>query len=56
VSTYATKAWIEEANWDITTDWKQYFVSGQVGGYVETRNNGKFTFATIHGAGHMAPN
>ena len=55
VSTYGTKAWIEAANWDITTDWKQYFVSGQVGGYVETRNNGKFTFATIHGAGHMAP-
>ena len=55
VSTYGTKAWIEAANWGITTDWKQYFVSGQVGGYVETRNNGKFTFATIHGAGHMAP-
>lgn len=30
-------------------------VDGQVGGYVETREGGKFVFATIHGAGHMAP-
>lgn len=28
-------------------------VNGQVGGYVEARNN--FTFGTVHGAGHMAP-
>jgi carboxypeptidase C (cathepsin A) len=55
VSTYGTKGWIENENWTITQDWKQYFVGSQVGGYVETRNNGKFTFATIHGAGHMAP-
>lgn len=55
VPTYATKAWIENLNWPVAKQWKQFMVSGQVGGYVETRDNGNFTFATIHGAGHMAP-
>jgi carboxypeptidase C (cathepsin A) len=55
VSTYGTKAWIQNENWPIKSAWNQYYVDGQVGGYVETRDNGQFTFATIHGAGHMAP-
>jgi len=28
-------------------------VDGQVGGYIEEYGN--FTFATVHGAGHMVP-
>jgi carboxypeptidase C (cathepsin A) len=55
VSTYGTKAWIENLNWPVSKPWKQYKVGTQVGGYVELRDNGNFTFATIHGAGHMAP-
>lgn len=55
VPTYGTKGWIDNLNWPIQKEWKQFFVDGQVGGYVETRDDGKFTFATIHGAGHMAP-
>lgn len=45
--------WINELNWNITEEWRPYMVNGQVGGYVEARNN--FTFGTVHGAGHMAP-
>ena len=55
VPTYGTRDWIDNLNWPILKPWKQFFVDGQVGGYVETRDTGKFTFATIHGAGHMAP-
>ncbi|TNV79040.1 hypothetical protein FGO68_gene12523 [Halteria grandinella] len=55
VPTSATKGWIENLNWPISKEWKQFFVNGQVGGYTEERENGKFLFATIHGAGHMAP-
>jgi carboxypeptidase C (cathepsin A) len=29
-------------------------VDGQVGGYLE-RYNGSLTYASVHGAGHMAP-
>merc|ERR1711997_1319077 len=31
-----------------------YTLAGQVAGYYETYEGG-FTFATVHGAGHMAP-
>lgn len=55
VPTYGTKAWIENLNWPISKEWKQFMVDGQVGGYSEYRDGGNFTFATIHGAGHMAP-
>lgn len=55
VPTYGTRDWIDNLNWTITKPWKQFFVNGQVGGYVEYRDGGNFTFATIHGAGHMAP-
>jgi len=55
VPTYGTRNWIDNLNWPLVKPWKQYFVGSQVGGYVETRSGGTFTFATIHGAGHMAP-
>lgn len=53
VPTYGTQQWIDLLNWDITEYWRPYMVQGQVAGYVEER--GEFTFATVHGAGHMAP-
>ncbi|TNV79612.1 hypothetical protein FGO68_gene8756 [Halteria grandinella] len=55
VPTYGTKGWIDNLNWPITKEWKQFFVDGQVGGYSEYHDDGKFIFTTIHGAGHMAP-
>jgi serine carboxypeptidase-like clade 1 len=54
VPTFGTQQWINDLNWTITEEWRPYMVNGQVGGYVEVREGG-FTFATIHGAGHMAP-
>ena len=55
VPTYGTKQWIDNLNWPISKEWKQFFIDGQVGGYTEYHDDGKFIFATIHGAGHMAP-
>ncbi len=57
VPTYGTKRWIEKLNWPVDQGktWRQFMVDSQVGGYSESRDNGKFVFATIHGAGHMAP-
>ena len=58
VPTYGTRDWIDNLNWTVTQNWKQFYVDGQVGGYAEYRKGGEvedFEFATIHGAGHMAP-
>mmetsp|Transcript_63889 Transcript_63889/g.88218 ORF Transcript_63889/g.88218 Transcript_63889/m.88218 type:complete len:384 (-) Transcript_63889:87-1238(-) len=54
VPTYGTQGWINELNWNITSAWRPYMVQGQVAGYIEERE-GEFTFATVHGAGHMVP-
>ena len=53
VPTFGTLQWINELNWNVTSEWRPYMVSDQVAGYIEER--GEFTFATVHGAGHMAP-
>jgi serine carboxypeptidase-like clade 1 len=59
VPTLGSQKWIAELNWTINEEWRPYYVldqggNQQVAGYVEVRDGG-FTFATIHGAGHMAP-
>jgi len=54
VPTIGTENWINSLGWDTTTDWQSYMLAGQVAGYFETYTGG-FTFATVHGAGHMAP-
>lgn len=54
VPTAGTQAWIDSLEWDVTEEWRSYTVNGQVGGYLETYV-GNLTFATVHGAGHMAP-
>ena len=53
VPTFGTMQWINELNWNIKDAWRPYFVDGQVAGYIEERDG--LTFATVHGAGHMAP-
>ena len=54
VPTIGTENWIASLNWKTTVDWQAYKYAGQVAGYFETYE-GDFTFATVHGAGHMAP-
>jgi carboxypeptidase C (cathepsin A) len=55
VPTYGTQQWIKNSlNWTVTVPWYAYQVNNMVGGYVEVYE-GNLTFATIHGAGHMAP-
>ena len=54
VPTVGTQNWIATLGWKNTSEWKQYLVDGQVAGYWESYE-GDFTFGTVHGAGHMAP-
>jgi serine carboxypeptidase-like clade I len=54
VPTAGTQAWIATLQWDIVEEWRPYMVNGQVAGYLESYA-GNLTFATVHGAGHMAP-
>lgn len=48
-----SRQWITNMGWEIIEQWRPYIVDDQVGGYIEEREG--LTFATIHGAGHMAP-
>ena len=52
VPTVGAENWIGTLGRDTTTDWQSYKYAGQVAGYFETYEGG-FTFATVHGAGHM---
>jgi len=59
VPTAGTLQWIQDLNWTVTDPWRAYYITDEVGqqqvaGYVEVREGG-FTFASVHGAGHMAP-
>ena len=54
VPAIGTQNWIATLGWDVTSEWKQYYVQGQVAGYHESYEGG-LTFGTVHGAGHMAP-
>jgi len=53
VPTLGSMRWIEALNWKITSNWTTWDVEDYSGGYYEER--GKFTFMTVHGAGHMVP-
>ena len=52
--TIGTQNWIKELNLDTKEEWRAFKIAGQVAGYVQVYDK-NFTFATIHGAGHMAP-
>ena len=53
IPTLGTRMWINELGWKVSNDWRQWTTDGQVSGYLIDYDN--FTFATIHGVGHMAP-
>merc|ERR1719265_992671 len=55
VPTLGTQNWIATTGWEVDQEWTPYFVDAQVAGYTETYADGGFTFGTVHGAGHMAP-
>jgi len=55
VATLGTQNWIASTDWKTAQEWTPYFVDSQVAGYTETYQDGGFTFGTVHGAGHMAP-
>ena len=44
---------MNELAWPITKKWAPFMLGGSLAGYTEVRDG--MTFATIHGAGHMAP-
>ena len=49
-----TVSWIKSLNFSIVDAWRPWMVDGQVAGYsTEFQNN--FTFATVKGGGHTAP-
>ncbi|KAK4270273.1 hypothetical protein QN277_023328 [Acacia crassicarpa] len=50
----STQAWIRDLNYSIVEDWRPWLVNSQVAGYTRRYSN-KMTFATIKGAGHVAP-
>ena len=54
VATAGTQAWIATEDWNTTSEWAPYFVDAQVAGYWQEYED-SFTFGTVHGAGHMAP-
>ena len=53
VATLGTRRWIWQQNWKVTQDWTPWTTDEDLSGYFE--HYGSFTFATIHGVGHMAP-
>lgn len=54
VPTLGSENWIASLGWQVTEEWRPYFVNNQLAGYIEVYE-GNFTFGTVHGAGHMAP-
>lgn len=49
-----TRKWIEKLNWKVKKPWTGWVHDDQVQGYIE-HYRGDFSFATVHGVGHMAP-
>lgn len=53
VATLGTRRWIAQQGWNVTKEWRPWTTDGDLSGYLE--DYGQFTFATVHGVGHMAP-
>ncbi|XP_044488379.1 serine carboxypeptidase-like 18 isoform X2 [Mangifera indica] len=52
-----TQAWIKSMNLTIQYDWQPWFVDGQIAGYTRQYYEipSSFTFTTVKGGGHTAP-
>ncbi|GMY35362.1 serine carboxypeptidase-like 17 [Fagus crenata] len=57
VTHIGTQNWIRYLNLTISEVWRAWYVDGQVAGYTEKFSNSDFTltYATVKGAGHVAP-
>ncbi|CAM8904270.1 unnamed protein product [Rhodiola kirilowii] len=55
----ATRTWVQELDLDVDSNWRPWFVHGQVAGYTEKyelKTSGyQLVYATVKGAGHVAP-
>jgi len=54
VPALGTRKWIEKLDWEIKDPWAAWIHEGQIQGYIE-HYRGHFSFATVRGVGHMAP-
>lgn len=52
-ATLGSQQWIWDLGFNVTKNWTEWILDGQVAGY-STQFQG-FSFATVHGAGHMVP-
>lgn len=50
-----TQRWIDSLNLNESDAWRPWMHDEKVAGYTSSYQNGRFTFATVRGAGHMAP-
>ncbi|POO00687.1 Serine carboxypeptidase-like, partial [Trema orientale] len=50
-----TQAWIKSLNLTISGQWRPWMVGDEIAGYVTEYSKGSFTFATVKGGGHTAP-
>lgn len=54
VSTVGTQGWIDSLGWSESVSWAPWMYADQVAGYI-TYYVDDFTFAIVHGSGHMVP-
>lgn len=55
IPTVGSRKWVQKLGWKIEEEWRPWYdIENQVAGYIEHRA-GNFTFATVKGVGHMAP-
>ncbi|XP_066345718.1 serine carboxypeptidase-like 7 [Miscanthus floridulus] len=54
ITVVGTQAWIRYLNLTIVDDWRPWYVGGQVAGFTRSYASG-LTYATVKGAGHVAP-
>jgi carboxypeptidase C (cathepsin A) len=58
--TIGTQRWIYDLGFPVTKDWNTWYVDGQTAGYITTfktpfSKDSRFSFVTVHGAGHEVP-